>query len=77
MDSIFSNYLVLIALALVVVISILINWLISSCFYDVAEAKGFPKKRYFWMSFFFGFIGWFLVLALPDRGNTHQNGNLL
>ena len=60
------------AVVLLLIVFILINSLIAGCFYDVAKEKGFSRKCYFWIPFFFGFIGYILVLALPDRGNSQQ-----
>ncbi len=36
-------------------------------FYQVAEEKGFPQKKYLWICFLLGIIGYLLVIALPDR----------
>ena len=61
-------------MAILIVIGSLIMlavwYLISQEFYKAAEAKGFPQKKYLWITFFFGALGALLVVALPDRGNT-------
>lgn len=41
---------------------------IAKQFEEIAEEKGFSGKRYFWIPFLFGIIGWIMVAALPDRG---------
>ena len=54
---------------------IFITWLnsyIAEQFYEAAEAKGYHSRKYFWLSFLFGCVGYLLVIALPDRGNTPQ-----
>lgn len=43
--------------------------LIAKCFYEVAEEKGFPKKKYFWLCLLLPPFGYLLVIALPDRRN--------
>lgn len=47
-----------------------IDYRIADEFYQAAQAKGFSSKKYFWITFLLGFIGYLLVIALPDRGNT-------
>ena len=55
-----------------VIILLIIWYFVSQEFYKVAEAKGFPEKKYLWITFFFGALGALLVVALPDRGiNTN------
>ena len=64
--------LLLLAYILLAIIVILIKTLISRFFYGVAKEKGFPQKRYFWVPFFFGIIGYILVAALPDRRDVYR-----
>lgn len=59
-------YLIIAALA------IWINWYISNQFYEVAKAKGYHDSKYLWICFWLGLVGYLLVIALPDHGNTHQ-----
>lgn len=54
------------------VIAIALNWYIANCFYDIACVKGFTESRYLWVPFWFGIIGYLLVIALPDRKKTEQ-----
>ena len=49
---------------------LVIAYLIANEFYKVAQAKGYSEKKYLWLSFWLGIIGYLLVIALPDRGNT-------
>ena len=42
-------------------------------FHEIAKMKAHPEKKFFWWCFWIGMIGWTMVIALPDRGNTtHQ-----
>ena len=40
---------------------------VSKEFERIAVMKGHPGRRYFWWTFFTGFIGMLMVAALPDR----------
>jgi hypothetical protein len=48
---------------------------ISGKFADIAEMKGHDRMDYFWPCLLLGFIGWMMVIALPDRGNPTEIGN--
>lgn len=41
-------------------------------FYRVAKDKGYPQKKYFWVCFLLGIVGYLLVIALPDRANSNK-----
>ena len=43
-----------------------INHLIAAAFYDIAVSKGHSERRYYWLSFWLGVVGYCLVAALPD-----------
>lgn len=36
-------------------------------FENIAKMKGHPEKKYFWWCFLVGFVGYSMVIALPDR----------
>ena len=57
----------LIAAALIV-----LTYYISKWFFEAAEEKGYRDKKYFWICLWLGVVGWILVCALPDRGNSSQ-----
>ncbi len=57
---------------LIAVLLIWVEWYIAEQFYEAAEAKGYHSRKYFWLCFLFSFTGYFLVIALPDRGNSPQ-----
>lgn len=62
-------------LLLIIAVCCLILWglyLLAQEFYKVAKAKGYPQKKYLWLSFWLGIIGYLLVIALPDRGSSNQ-----
>ena len=43
-------------------------YFIAEQFYEAAKAKGYSDKKYFWITFWLGLIGYCLIIALPDRG---------
>ena len=47
-------------------------WYIAKQFEEAAQKKGHTRKKYFWLCFLLGAVGYLLVVALPDRGNTQQ-----
>lgn len=49
---------------------ILLNFFISTMFQKAAESKGFHGPAYFWAPFLCSIAGYFLIMALPDRGKT-------
>lgn len=55
---------------LVIAAAIWILWLVAKEFYVVAKEKGYYEKKYLWICFLLGVIGYLLVVALPDRGNA-------
>ena len=60
-------YLMVIALVFV------LSYFIAKWFYEVAEEKGYHDRKYFWICFWLGAIGYLLVVAMPDRGNGQQS----
>lgn len=56
-------YLVIFAL------SVCVGWYIAKQFSEVAKAKGYHDSKYFWICFLLSWVGYLLVIALPDRGN--------
>lgn len=57
-------YIIIYLIVLAVVLYI--NHLIATMFLDIAEKKGHHEKKYYWLSFFLGVVGYCLVAALPD-----------
>ena len=58
---------------LIILGSVLVLWiwyLIAKEFYKIAQEKGYSEKKYLWLPFLLGVIGFMLVIALPDRGNA-------
>lgn len=54
------------------IIAIVISGIMAQEFYEIAEMKGHPCRKYFWWSFLFTFAGWAMVIALPDHSNVQQ-----
>ena len=50
--------------------AIAISWFVAQEFYKAALMKGWNSKKYFWLSFLLGPVGYLLVVALPDRGEV-------
>lgn len=53
-----------------IIIALIIDYLLATEFYFAANAKGYYERKYLWICFVFGVIGYLLVIALPDRGNS-------
>jgi len=45
-----------------------LDWYLATQFCNAAQMKGHYEKKYFWLSFLLGPVGYLLVVALPDRG---------
>lgn len=58
-----------VVLLLVAVVALWLAWYLANQFYEVAKEKGFTDRKYLWICFWLGAIGYLLVIALPDRGN--------
>lgn len=61
--------MVIVYIVVAIIYFILDNY-IAKCFAEVAKVKGYRESKYFWICFWLGFIGYLLVIALPDRGNS-------
>ena len=59
-----------VVLLLVAVVALWLAGYLANQFYEVAKEKGFTDRKYLWICFWLGAIGYLLVIALPDRG-TH------
>lgn len=57
----FMVALLIVGIALV----LLLDYFLAKEFYKIAQMKGYFDKRYFWLCFVFGFIGYLMVIALP------------
>lgn len=58
------GYIVLYIAALA--LSIWVHYLVAREFYRAACGKGSWEKKYFWLPFLLGFVGYLLIIALPD-----------
>jgi len=60
-------------LSIVFVIAFLvIDFFVAGEFYKAAVMKGWPQKKYFVMAFLLTFVGYLLIIALPDRGGSYM-----
>ena len=57
----------LIVAVIVLVVALIIKLLIAKKFGSTARDKGYKFATHFLLCFFFGFIGWIAVCALPDK----------
>ena len=57
---------------IVLALLIWLDWYIAKQFEEVAQKKGHTQKKYFWLCFLLGAVGYLLVVALPDRGRSQQ-----
>lgn len=57
---------------LIVIVYLIIDYLIAREFYNIAGKKGHYEKKYLWITFMFGIIGYCMVIALPDRGSEKE-----
>ena len=55
---------------IVIVIYFALCFFLASQFSEVAAAKGYQDKKYYWICFWLGLPGWLLVIALPNRENN-------
>lgn len=58
--------------AVLAVVVFILHCYITVLFFEVAQAKGFQDRKYLRICFWLGTVGYLLVIALPDRGNTQQ-----
>jgi len=52
------------------IIIIVVHCLVVGEFASIAEEKGFERRRYWHFCFWLGFIGYLIVVALPNRKLT-------
>lgn len=58
-------------LMIALIVGLVCLWIyLANRFYDVAVMKGHRERKYFWICFWLGLVGYLLVIALPDRGNA-------
>lgn len=63
---------IIIVYLIVLALLILLDWYIAKQFEEAAQKKGHAQKKYFWMCFLLGAVGYLLVIALPDHGNIQK-----
>ena len=55
-----------------VAVGILVEYYIAGLFYFIAVDKGYSAKVYLWIATLFGFVGYLLIVAMPDRGISQK-----
>lgn len=50
-----------------------LDYFIAKWFCEAAQEKGYHDKKYFWICFLLGAIGYLLIIALPDRKNNQSD----
>lgn len=56
-----------------VIVCVVIDYFIAKEFESIADNKGIYARPYFWWSFLLGFVGWCMVIALPDCSDKNDN----
>lgn len=51
----------------VVFVSLVTAFVLGGVFADIATEKGYDWYNAFWLCFFFGYVGYLLVAARPDK----------
>ena len=65
-------FLIVFGSVMALVLYLWIDYLIAKEFYFAAQQKGYFDKKYLWLAFCLGAIGYLLVIALPDRGASEN-----
>ena len=55
---------------ILLVLLVWLQWYIANEFFTAAKAKGYHDRKYRWICFWLSVIGYLLVIALPDRGES-------
>ena len=50
---------------------IVLMWFIAKWFAEIAADKGYYDKKYFWICFWLGGIGWLMVVAMPNKSRAY------
>ncbi len=64
------NALIILAAALAKILLLQLHFVISIYFYRAATEKGYDDTFYLNLAFFLPPVGYALIIALPDRGNS-------
>lgn len=57
---------------IIFILAFIFNIIIANEFSNIAIEKGSNTTKYFWYSLFFGFVGYLMVIALPDKNARHN-----
>ncbi|MBQ8696999.1 MAG: hypothetical protein IJ519_04690 [Clostridia bacterium] len=64
METVIILYIIYLA---ILVAAIYLNYFIANQFYTIACDKGYTERKYLWISFWLGLVGYLLVVAMPVR----------
>lgn len=59
-------------LVMFVLVFFCFSGLLAEEFHKIAKTKGYSQGRYYWIPFFFGPLGYLLVIALPFNPSATQ-----
>lgn len=58
-----------------VLVGLVISYVLSEEFMEIASKKGYYNRKYFWYCFLFGIAGYLIVIALPTKEEgVHKKG---
>ena len=60
-----------------VLFALIVDYAIAWQFYESACYKGFNNRKYLWLCFLFGMVGYLLVISLPNRNGTAAVSNIV
>ncbi len=55
---------------IILIVYLIAGGMAASEFNNIAAMKGHSHKNYFWWCFLFSFVGYAMVIALPDHSNS-------
>lgn len=49
-----------------------LEYYVAGLFYFIGVDKGYNSRAYLWMCALLTFVGYMLIIAMPDRGNSQK-----
>lgn len=75
LSSLSSVISLIVSSIVILAVFLLIRYLISNEFYKAAKMKGHSSKKYLWICFLLGMVGYLLVIALPNISEKANGSN--